>query len=300
MANISAQQVKELRERTDCGMMECKHALVEAEGDLEKAAEILKIKGLTKASKKAGRVAADGLVATAVSPDGKCAAIIEVNCETDFVGREASFVELATQAAQLVFTSKTTDMAQLLQQKLANGSTLEDARLALVTKLGENITFRRADFIDAKDGVVAAYVHGGSNGAARAATLIALSKADKDLAYNLAMHVTAMKPEYIATENVDAARVAKEHEILLAQTAEQQVGKPKEMLEKIVQGKVNKFLQELTLEGQTYVKEQDKTVGALLKANNAKVTCMVRYAVGEGIEKVVTNFADEVRAASQV
>ena len=291
---ISAQLVKELRERTGAGMMECKNILAEAEGDIEKAIELLRKKGLAKADKKAGRIAAEGIMMSALSADGRSGVILEINCETDFVAKNEDFLGFAKQAADIVLSGAATDMAQLLDAPL-NGATVEEARRTLVAKLGENINLRRfARYARSEAGAVAAYLHGGRIGVLLE---VAGSHANlAELARDIAMHVAAMKPEFTRTSDVPADRVAKEKEILTAQATES--GKPAEIIEKMIVGRLNKNLAELCLLNQPFVKNPDLTIEALQKNyGDAQVLQFVRFEVGEGIEKAETaSFAEEVMA----
>ena len=277
MTQITAEMVRDLRERTGVGMMDCKKALVAANGEMDLAIETLRKAGQATAVKKGSRIAAEGVVSVAVTADKKSAIIVEVNCETDFVAREARFKAFAQQIANKSL------------------SDVEEARLALVGQLGENIVVRRERTVKAEAaGTVAAYVHGGEAGAAQIGALVAISVDDANLAKDLTMHIAAMKPEYISEADVPAERVAKEKEILLAQAQEANAGKPIEILEKIISGKIGKFIKEITLVGQPFIKNTDQTVGALLDSHKAKVTDFVRFEVGEGIEKVATDFVSEV------
>lgn len=291
---ISAQLVKELRERTGAGMMECKNILAEAEGDIEKAIELLRKKGLAKADKKAGRVAAEGVMVSAVSADGRSGVILEINCETDFVAKNEDFLGFAKQAADIVLSGAATDMAQLLDAAL-DGASVEETRRTLVARLGENINLRRfVRYARSESGAVSAYLHGG-----RIGVLLEMSGSHAklgELARDIAMHVAAMKPEYARTEEVPAERVAKEKEILTAQAAES--GKPVEIIEKMIVGRLNKNLAELCLLNQPFVKNPDQTIEALQKSyGDAQVVRFARYEVGEGIEKAETaSFAEEVMA----
>ncbi len=294
MTQVTAEMVRDLRERTGVGMMECKKALVAANGEIDLAIESLRKAGQATAVKKGSRIAAEGLVSVAVTADNKYAVIAEVNCETDFVAREARFKEFTQQVSACALSTKTSSVESLLQQKLAAGSSVEETRLALVAQLGENVALRRVTYVPAEaNGVVVAYAHGGE-AVARIASLVALNISDVNLARDIAMHIAAMKPEYLNEAAVPAERIAKEKEILLAQAQEANAGKPVDILEKIISGKINKFLKEITLLGQPFVKNPDQTVGALLDSAKAKVTAFARYEVGEGIEKKVTDFVSEV------
>ena len=284
---ITAQQVKELREMTGAGMMECKKALTETNGDLDAAVELMRKTGQAKAAKKAGRIAAEGLVVTMVSEDGKGAAIVEVNCETDFVAREDAFVAFANDVARLTLASRLNDV-EALQIASLKGQTVETVREALIAKIGENIKVRRVQFIET-DGVIGDYIHGG-----RIAVLVSVKNADADLARDIAMHIAASKPEVIKPEDVTQETIAKEKEIFSAQALES--GKSEEIVEKMVAGRIKKFLNEVSLLGQPYVKDPNQTVQQLLQSKQAEVTQFVRFEVGEGIEKKQENFAEEVKA----
>lgn len=286
MAEISASLVKELRERTGLGMMECKKALVEAGGDIEKAIEELRKSSGMKAAKKAGRTAADGIAAAKVADDGSYAVVIEVNSETDFVARDANFLDFVQKVLAKAFASKQTEVAALMDGEL------ETARQALVQKIGENIGVRRVTLVSADSGVVGGYVH--STG--KIAVLVSLKGGDADLAKDVAMHVAAVNPAVVRAEDMPAEVVAKEKEIYLAQARES--GKPEEILEKMVAGRVKKFLSESALVEQPFVKDPDVTVGALAKKAGAEVASFVRFEVGEGIEKEEVDFAAEVAAAA--
>jgi len=295
MTQVTAEMVRDLRERTGVGMMDCKKALVAANGHMEQAIEDLRKANLTTAVKKGNRIAAEGIVSVAVAADNKTALIVEVNCETDFVAREARFKEFGKQLSACALTAGVKDTEVLAQKTLASGKTVEETRLELVSQLGENIAVRRVYSVHADaNGLAAGYVHGGEAGAARIGALVAISTNDANLAKNLTMHIAAMKPEFISEDQVPAERIAKEKEILLAQAQEANAGKPIEILEKIIAGKMGKFLKEITLLGQPFIMNTDQTVGALLEASKIKVTDFVRFEVGEGIEKKVTDFVGEV------
>jgi len=287
--NISANDVKELRERTSAGMMECKKALIEAGGNIEKAIEAMRKAGTAKAAKKAGRITAEGLIGIKTSSDHLLAVMVEVNCETDFVGRDTHFKTFVTQVAESALTATTTDIVQLSATTIQNHSqTVEQARQALVTTLGENIQIRRVALLRAT-GTVGAYIHGG-----RIGVLVALSKNQPELAKDLAMHIAASNPQVIKPEEVSPEWIAREKEIFLAQSADS--GKPADIIEKMVAGRIAKFVNEVSLVGQPFVKDPAQTIGQLLKAAQAEVTQFVRFEVGEGIEKVVENFAEAVMA----
>jgi elongation factor Ts len=286
--NITADTVKQLRERTGAGMMECKKALVEANGDLEAAAEIMRKSGLAKADKKATRVAAEGRIVHAISDDGKTAVLAEVNCETDFVAREADFTAFAEDVAATALATGATTVDAVLAAAGRDGVVLEERRRALVAKIGENITVRRLSRV-ATSGVLGAYLHG-----TRIGSIVALEGGDTTLAKDLAMHVAAINPQCIDASEVPAEQLAKEREILSAQALAE--GKPAAIVEKMIEGRIRKFLAEITLVGQPFVKDPDTSVEKLLKQAGAKVVSFARLEVGAGIEKKQENFADEVMA----
>ena len=292
MAEITASMVKELRERTGLGMMECKKALTEANGDMEKAEDLLRIKSGAKASKAAGRIAAEGVIGSYVSPDGRIGALVEVNCETDFVAKNEEFAAFARECAQLVAENDPADVEALAQLKMASGQTVEEARKALVMKLGENITIRRlARF--ATSGWLSVYLHGN-----RIGVMVDLNGGDETLGKDIAMHVAASKPIAVAKEQVPAETVEREREIAKARALES--GKPANIVDKIVEGSVAKFLAEVTLLGQPFVKNPEQTVEQLLKSKGATVNGFVLFVVGEGIEKKAVDYAAEVAAAAKV
>ena len=282
---VTAALVKELRERTGVGMMECKKALVETNADLDAAIEHLRKSGLAQADKKAGRVAAEGKIALALSADGKQAVMVEVNCETDFVAKDNNFNTFADAVASNALASNAADVASLMATS-SNGSTLEEARQALVAKIGENIQVRRFQRTTT-DSILGAYLHGGKIG-----VLVDLEGGDPELAKDIAMHVAALNPAFVAESDVPAEFLAKEKEILLAQV--ENSDKPADIIEKMVSGRLRKQLAEITLLGQPFVKDGDITVAKLLEKNKARVKGFSRLVVGEGIEKKESNFADEV------
>lgn len=282
--SISASMVKELRERTGAGMMECKKALVETDGDTDAAAELLRKSGQAKADKKAGRVAADGRVAIAADDDG--AAIVEVNSETDFVAKDENFVAFVESVAAAARSGKSDDVEALNAVALADGRTVEQARTELVAKVGENISVRRVAQIAAPD-QMGSYVHN-----ARIGAIVALTGGDSGLARDVAMHISASNPLCIDESGVPAETLERERRIFTEQAEES--GKPAEIVEKMVTGRIGKFLKEITLLGQPFVKDPDLTVGKLLKDAGATVSAFVRYEVGEGIQKKEENFAEEV------
>lgn len=287
---ITASMVKELRERTGSGMMECKKALQETDGDLEIAIENMRKSGLAKADKKSGRIAAEGRVAVELSDDGKSAAIVEVNCETDFVSGGDEFLGFVKAVAKTAVENKPATIEALVSLTLSGSdSTIETARQAMVAKIGENIQVRRFQIVETESATFASYMHG-----VRIGVLVVIENGDEALGKDVAMHIAASNPTCVAESDVSEELLEKEKEILRAQAAES--GKPPEIVEKMIVGRVKKYLAEITLLGQSFVKDPDKTVGALLSDANASVTSFVRYEVGEGIEKKEENFADEVMA----
>jgi len=290
MAEITASMVKELREKTDAPMMECKKALSEAAGDMAKAEEILRVKLGNKASKAAARVTAEGIVGIYLSGDAKLAALVELNCETDFVAKNDDFIALAKNLAELIAVKNPTDVDALSALDL-NGATVEATRSALVGKIGENVTIRRFVRNEAK-GAIASYIHGG----AKIGVLVDLVGGDEALAKDIAMHIAASKPKSLDSSGVSADLIDTERRVAIEKAKE--AGKPAEMLEKIAEGTVQKFLKEVTLLGQIFVKAEDgkQTIEQLLKSKGASVASFTLFIVGEGIEKKVTDFAAEVAA----
>ena len=289
---ITASLVKELRERTGAGMMECKKALTENNGDIDAAAEWLRKSGLAKADKKADRVAAEGRI-VAASEGGK-AVLVEINSETDFVAKDDNFLAFTSAVAQAALASGAADIETLKAAKVASGETVEEARAAVIAKVGENVQVRRLAKVDTTNHV-AAYIHGG-----RIGVLVELKGGDAELARGIAMHVAAMNPPYNKAADVPADFLAKEKEIELAKMSEKDKAKPAEILEKIIGGKVAKIVNEVTLYGQPYVLNTDQSVEQALKAAGADVVGFQRLAVGEGIEKVVEDYAAEVAKAMAV
>ena len=289
MATISAGLVMQLRERTGAGMMECKKFLIATNGDIEEAITEMRKAGQAKADKKSDRVAAEGVVVIARSTDGRTAVMIEINSETDFVARDENFTEFANKVAQVALDSGVTDIAALSNQEIQAGSTVEQARQQLVAKIGENIKLRRLERMHSEQGVVGAYLHG-----SRIGVIAALKNGDEALAKDIAMHVAASKPIVVGSEQVSAEAIATEREIFTAQAKES--GKPQEIIDKMIEGRINKFIDEVSLLGQPYVKDPNVKVGNLLKEKNAEVISFIRYEVGEGIEKKEDNFVEEVMA----
>ena len=289
---ITAAQVKELRERTGSGMMECKKALVDADGDMDAAAEALRKAGMAKADKKAGRVAAEGLVVIEISDDKKTAAIVEVNCETDFVAKKEDFQAYVTSIAKRVLADDPADIDSLLAMPLHDGdtTTIEEARKALIATIGENITVRRFTRIESS-GELSSYRHG-----VRIGVLVDLEGGTAELGKDLAMHIAAHdpRPVCVSEDQVPEDMLASERAIFTAQARES--GKPDNIIEKMIEGRIRKFLGEITLLGQSFVKDPDQTVGKLLEGAGASVISFQRMELGEGIEKKTENFADEVMA----
>ncbi len=281
MADITAALVKELRERTGAGMMECKKALVEANGDIELAIDNMRKNGQAKAAKKSGRVAAEGVILTHV--EGNAGIIVELNCETDFVAKDAGFLAFGQDVLAAAVADKITDVDALKAK-------FEEQRTALVAKIGENINIRRVARLEGD--VVGSYLHG-----ARIGVLVSATGADEELVKHIAMHIAASKPEYVKPEDVPADVVAREHQIQL--DIAMQSGKPREIAEKMVSGRMNKFTGEVSLTGQNFVMDPSKTVAQLLKEKGADVINFIRFEVGEGIEKVESDFAAEVAAMSK-
>jgi elongation factor Ts len=288
MAEITASMVKELREKTDAPMMECKKALTEADGDLAKAQEILRVRLGNKASKAASRVAAEGVVGIHIAADGKTGAAIEVNCETDFVAKNEDFLAFTRALAEMVVARNPADVTALSALPL-NGKTVEETRTALVGRIGENLSIRRFTRVQAR-GRLTSYVHGGS----KIGVLVDVVGGDEMLAKDLAMHIAASKPVALSSDEVGAELIEKEREIARQKAAES--GKPANIVEKMVEGSVQKYLKEVTLLGQPFVKDDKQTVEQLLKSKGAQVARFVLYVVGEGIEKKQSDFAAEVAA----
>ncbi len=285
---ITASLVKELRERTGAGMMDCKKALTEANGDIEVAIEEMRKSGAAKAAKKAGRVAAEGVIS--IKQDGTDVVMLEVNCETDFVAKDENFLGFVENAINTVSKESPADVESLMGMSV-DGQTLEEANQQLVAKIGEKITVRRFEK-KTMTGKVGTYLHG-----TRIGVVVELEGGDENLAKDIAMHIAASKPVCVSEDQVPQEMLDKEKEIFSAQAAES--GKPADIIEKMVTGRIKKFLKEITLMGQPFVKDPDQTIEKLLKSANAKVTSFIRYEVGEGIEKKVDNFAEEVMAQAK-
>jgi elongation factor Ts len=286
--SVTAEAVRQLRERTGAGMMECKRALVETGGDLDAAAELMRKQGLAKADKKAARVAAEGVIVVERGADGRAAAMVEINCETDFVAREQDFRNFAADLARLTLAGRVVDVPALLAAELAAGESVDERRRALVAKIGENISVRRCVVLESS-GVLGAYAHGSRIGA-----LVAIQGGSAALAHDLAMHVAASNPRHISAGEVPPEVVAKEREILTEQARKQ--GKSPEILAKMVEGRLRKALNEIVLLGQPFVKDPDQSVEKLLKSAGATVLRFERFEVGAGIEKKPQDFVAEVMA----
>lgn len=291
MAEITAGMVKELRERTDAPMMDCKKALTEANGDMVRAEEILRVRFGNKASKAAGRVAAEGTVGVSISADGKSGAMVEVNSETDFCAKNDDFVSFTRELAELIAKENPVDLMAVSNLKMSNG-TVEEARTQLVGKIGENITVRRYLRLNAQ-GKLVSYVHSGKIG-----VLVDVVGGDEALGKDIAMHIAAAKPKSLDASGVSAELIDAERRVAIEKAKE--AGKPEAMLDKIAEGTVQKFLKEVTLLSQPFVKDDKQTIEQLLKSKGASVASFHMYVVGEGIEKVQTDFAAEVAAAAKL
>jgi len=288
---ITAATVKELRERTGAGMMDCKKALHEAGGDVDQAIENMRKSGMAKAARKAARIAAEGLLVIKQNEETGQLVIVEINSETDFVTKDDSFKVFCDQVASCVLANQPADIDSLMGCNIGE-QTVEETRQQLVSKIGENTSVRRFSLIDAAQGILGSYLHG-----VRIGVVVELEGGDEALAKDIAMHIAASNPTCIAEEDVPQDVLAKEKEILVAQAEES--GKPPEIIEKIIGGRINKFLKEITLLGQPFVKDPDQTVARLLESGGATVKSFVRYEVGEGIEKRSDNFAEEVMAQAK-
>lgn len=291
MAEITASMVMALRSKTDAPMMDCKKALIEAEGDMQRGEEILRVRFGNKASKASSRIAAEGVVSSFITKDGKSGCLIEINSETDFCAKNEEFQKFARQLAQVVVEKKPSNVEDLAQVNL-DGQTVEELRTGLVGKIGENITPRRFDLMDAK-GTLYSYIHG-----AKIGVILDLEGGNDELGKDIAMHIAAAKPKAIDQSGVDPELIDTERRVAIEKAKE--AGKPEEMLEKIATGTVNKFLKEITLLNQAFVKDDKVSINELLSKNNATLHAFSMYSVGEGIEKKQEDFAAEVAAASKV
>ncbi|MBA2649622.1 MAG: elongation factor Ts [Legionella sp.] len=289
MSKISAGLVMQLRERTGSGMMECKKFLIATDGDIEAAITEMRKAGQAKADKKADRIAAEGIIVVARSADYLSAVMLEINSETDFAARDEGFIEFANQVATHALTSSAQEPTQLAQETCQTGTTIEEARQQLVAKIGENIKVRRLARVHAQSGVVGYYLHG-----SRIGVLVALKNGDETLAKDIAMHIAANRPMVINREQVSSEAIEIERDIFTAQAKES--GKPQDIIDKMIEGRINKFIDEVSLLGQPFVKDPNIKVGQLLKEKNAEVISFICYEVGEGIEKKEDNFVEEVMA----
>ena len=284
---FTAKDVMALRERTGAGMMDCKKALTAVEGDMDKAIDFLREKGLAAAAKKAGRIAAEGVVGYALSEDGKVGCIVEINCETDFVAKTDGFKELVAKVANHIVATKPADVEALLASEI-DGHTVEALVTASVAKIGEKISVRRFALYEAPEGLVAAYIHGGG----KIGVLVEMKGGNAELGKDIAMQVAAANPSYLERSQVPAAELEHEKEVLSEQARNE--GKPEKIIEKMVLGRINKYYKEVCLVDQEFVKDPDQTIAKLLKANNAEVLAFARFQLGEGIEKKQEDFAAEV------
>ena len=289
MAQITAAIVKELRERTGAGMMDCKKALVATEGDMEKAIDFLREKGLSQAAKKVGRVAAEGAVVAHVTEDGKVGAIVEVNCETDFVGQNENFQALAKSIAALIVETNPADVETLLASEL-DGKAVKDVVTEAIAKIGENISVRRFVRFESAEGKVYSYIHAGG----KIGVLVDMKGGDLELGKDIAMQVAAANPQYLDRTEVPASELEHEKDILTEQARNE--GKPEKIIEKMVLGRINKYYKDVCLVDQEFIKDGDLTISKLLKSKNAEVARFARFQLGEGIEKKQENFAEEVAA----
>jgi len=289
---ITAALVKDLRKRTGAGMMDCKKALVETNADLEAAIDLMRASGAAKAAKKAGRVASEGLINVAISDDNKSAIILEVNSETDFVTKGQSFIDFVSALGKIALKNKPESVETFLALTLDSGETVDEAREDIVAKIGENITVRRVQNVSTENGVLGAYKHGD-----RIAVLTVLSGNDATLAKDIAMHIAASRPECISEEQLSNELLEREKSIFIEQAKES--GKPDNIIEKMIVGRMKKFINEVTLYGQAFIKDPDTSVGELVKSKNVEVESFVRFEVGEGIEKKEDNFVEEVMAQAR-
>jgi len=289
---ITAALVKELRERTGAGMMECKKALVETSADLEAAIDLMRASGAAKAAKKAGRVASEGLVNVMISDDKKNAVILEVNSETDFVTKGQPFIDFVNALGALALKNRPESIEAFLTQTLKSGETVDEARENIIAKIGENVSVRRLQNVSAENGVLGVYKHGD-----RIAVIVVLLGKDSGLAKDIAMHIAASRPECIIEEHLSNELLEREKAIFIEQAKES--GKPNHIIEKMIVGRMKKFVNEATLYGQAFIKDPDISVGELVKSHNAEVASFVRFEVGEGIEKKEENFVEEVMAQAQ-
>ncbi len=289
---MSIELIKSLRSQTGAGIMECKKALREAENNLDKAIEIMRKTGTLKAHKKSERIAAEGAIGLRLSDDSQVVTMLEVNCETDFVARDENFCQFVESVTQAALESKSQSVDEVLAQTTAGGEAVEAMRQQLVLKIGENVQLRRLVVLQAGNSKIGTYLHG-----QRIGVVVSVANADEDLARDLAMHIAACRPQYISADEISTDVLEKEKEIYRAQMTDS--NKPAEVMEKIIQGKIQKYINEVTLEGQAFVKDPDLTIAKLLKAKEAKVIAFSRFEVGEGIDKPTVDFAEDVQAQAE-
>ncbi len=289
MTNISAKMVKELRDRTGAGMMECKKALTNSSGDMDKAVEEMRKAGQAKADKKSSRITAEGVIALSISENNQTANMIEINCETDFVAKDENFLEFVKKISEVSLQNFKGSLEDFLNSLHSSGKTVEEVRLELVSKVGENVKIRRIQAVNSNNSYIGHYMHGTKIGVA-----VILEKENSELAKDVCMHIAAMKPIALSANDISKEDLNNEREIYLAQAKDS--GKPEEIIQKMVDGKIKKFISEVTLVDQKFVKDNEITIGQLLEKNNNKILSFYRFEVGEGIEKKDENFADEVMA----
>jgi len=289
MSNITAKMVKELRDRTGAGMMECKKALINSSGDMDKAVEEMRKAGQAKADKKSSRIAAEGVITLSISEDNKTVNMMEINCETDFVAKDENFLEFVKTLSDLSLQNYSGSVEEFYNSKHSSGKTIEEVRLELVSKVGENVKIRRIQSINADNSYIGHYMHGSKIG-----VVVVLEKQNNELAKDICMHIAAMKPIALNSNDISPEDLDKEREIYLAQAKES--GKPEDIVQKMVDGRIKKYISEVTLIDQAFVKDNEVTIGKLLENNNNNILSFYRLEVGEGVEKKDENFADEVMA----
>ena len=289
MSNITAKMVKELRDRTGAGMMECKKALINSSGDMDKAVEEMRKAGQAKADKKSSRIAAEGVITLSISEDNKTVNMMEINCETDFVAKDENFLEFVKTLSDLSLQNYSGSVEEFYNSKHSSGKTVEETRLELVSKVGENVKIRRIQSINADNSYIGHYMHGSKIG-----VVVVLEKQNNELAKDICMHIAAMKPIALNSNDISPEDLDKEREIYLAQAKES--GKPEDIVQKMVDGRIKKYISEVTLIDQAFVKDNEVTIGKLLENNNNNILSFYRFEVGEGVEKKDENFADEVMA----
>jgi len=289
MSDITAKMVKELRDRTGAGMMECKKALINSSGDMDKAVEEMRKAGQAKADKKSSRIAAEGVITLSISEDNKTVNMMEINCETDFVAKDENFLEFVKTLSDLSLQNYSGSVEEFYNSKHSSGKTIEEVRLELVSKVGENVKIRRIQSINADNSYIGHYMHGSKIG-----VVVVLEKQNNELAKDICMHIAAMKPIALNSNDISPEDLDKEREIYLAQAKES--GKPEDIVQKMVDGRIKKYISEVTLIDQAFVKDNEVTIGKLLENNNNNILSFYRLEVGEGVEKKDENFADEVMA----